>query len=361
MSKFIVYCTTNKVNNKIYIGVHKTTDDLKFDFYIGCGVYINQPSTYNKAKTVFQRAVQKYGVNNFYRQTIAIFDNEEDAFNLEAEIVNENFLSRLDVYNTILGGYGGDRGINAKPCYQYDLNGNFIREFPNRQEAARTINKGFTTIKRAIKDKIKAGEWFWSDIKVDKLNLSEYKTITNRVPVFEYTITGEYNCCYESYNDAARCNNVSSSRIKEATLCGIDCNNKKFSLEFMPNYSDAKLKYLKNIPVYLYTLSGIYINTFSNLEEVKKYLKAKTDLFKYIRLNTPYKEYQLSFEKLKSMPDKTDKKPINRKIAQYDINGNLIREFNSITEAVKLYGTGVKHCLSGRNHYSKGFTYKYID
>lgn len=35
--KWIVYCTTCSVNNKIYIGVHKTLDPYKFDGYIGGG------------------------------------------------------------------------------------------------------------------------------------------------------------------------------------------------------------------------------------------------------------------------------------------------------------------------------------
>lgn len=86
MSKYIVYCTTCNINNKIYVGTHKTNDNLSFDGYIGCGVYINAPSTYNKAKTVFQRAVQKYGHSSFNRKTIAVFDNEEDAYSLEAEV-----------------------------------------------------------------------------------------------------------------------------------------------------------------------------------------------------------------------------------------------------------------------------------
>nr|DAR62378.1 MAG TPA: GIY-YIG nuclease superfamily protein [Bacteriophage sp.] len=40
MEKFIVYCTTCTVNNKIYIGVHKTNKET-FDGYLGCGVCIS--------------------------------------------------------------------------------------------------------------------------------------------------------------------------------------------------------------------------------------------------------------------------------------------------------------------------------
>lgn len=362
MDKFIVYCTTCRINNKIYIGVHKTTNPEIFDNYVGDGVYITQPSTYKYGKTIFQRAVNKYGVKNFIRKVLAVFDDEDDAYSLEADIVNEEFLKRSDVYNMVLGGNGGDRGLNAKPCYQYTLNGEYIRSFSNRQEASRFVNKGFTTIKRAIKEKIKAGDWYWSEEKVDKLDLSLYKTTTNRIPVFQYSITGEYDCCYESISDAARCNNTSISELRKAYLLGIALNNKQFSLEFSLQFSTAKLEQLKQSKVYLYKVTGEFIKEFNNSKALGKYLNTKSDLFKYIRLGKVFKDkYQFSFEKVPSLPDRSIKRPASRKIAQYDLQGNLVQTFNTISECVKIYGTGVKHCLSGRNHQSKGYTYKYID
>jgi len=88
---YLVYQTTNLINNKIYIGVH-TTKNLK-DGYLGSG----------KALT---HAITKYGRENFKREILFYFDNPEEMFKKEIELVNEEFLKREDVYNLKVGGFG---------------------------------------------------------------------------------------------------------------------------------------------------------------------------------------------------------------------------------------------------------------
>ena len=124
--KYIVYQTINTVNNKIYIGIHKTKDPEIFDGYLGCGVYINSPSSYMYPTTPFQCAIKKYGVSKFKRTTIKIFDSLEEAFNLEKELVNYDFIKREDTYNAALGGGGGNQHL-VKVC-QFTLEGNFIKK-----------------------------------------------------------------------------------------------------------------------------------------------------------------------------------------------------------------------------------------
>lgn len=113
--KVIVYLTTNLVNKKIYIGVHKCKEH-EYSFYIGNGVYNTVPSTYMHPKTKFQAAVKKYGPKNFKRVTIKEFDNEDDAYFLESELVDKEFLKRTDVYNMVLGGRAGVFYSISQPC-----------------------------------------------------------------------------------------------------------------------------------------------------------------------------------------------------------------------------------------------------
>ena len=168
--KYIVYQTVNKVNNKIYIGVHGTELD-EFDGYIGNGVNIYRPATYLHPKTPFQFAVKKYGIKNFIRTTIGEFNNEEDAYALEAQLVDENFLRRDDVYNLALGGRLNCDNLHnpKKEIHMYDLDGNYVRSFAGLNIAARTINPKASNgshITRAIKTGGVYQNYQWSYEKV---------------------------------------------------------------------------------------------------------------------------------------------------------------------------------------------------
>jgi hypothetical protein len=54
-----------------------------------------------------QKAVEKYGLENFKKEILFDYDNIEDMVNKEAELVNEEFVNRKDVYNVSMGGPGG--------------------------------------------------------------------------------------------------------------------------------------------------------------------------------------------------------------------------------------------------------------
>jgi hypothetical protein len=89
MAFHVVYKTTNKINNKYYIGVHSTTNIN--DNYMGSG-------------TALKLAIIKYGPENFIKEVIAIFDSREEALSLESKLVTEELILDKGCYNLTFGG-----------------------------------------------------------------------------------------------------------------------------------------------------------------------------------------------------------------------------------------------------------------
>lgn len=93
MKQHYIYLTTNLVNNKKYIGKHY--GELN-DEYIGSGL-------------ILQRAVEKYGKQNFVKQILYISSNNEENNLKEKEyIAKYNATQNEQFYNIAQGGDGGN-------------------------------------------------------------------------------------------------------------------------------------------------------------------------------------------------------------------------------------------------------------
>lgn len=97
MQHFILYKTTNLVNNKSYIGIHQTTD--LDDGYLGSGL-------------AFKRAIKKYGKENFQREILEYCNSFNELLEKEKHYVNENWVGKDDNYNLKTGGQSS--GILSK-------------------------------------------------------------------------------------------------------------------------------------------------------------------------------------------------------------------------------------------------------
>ena len=94
---YFLYKITNTVNNKIYLGKHKTKN--LDDGYFGSG-------------KLLKRAIAKYGKENFFFEVLKQFNSEEELNQAEKELITEEFCQRDDNYNLCVGGKGGFSYIN---------------------------------------------------------------------------------------------------------------------------------------------------------------------------------------------------------------------------------------------------------
>lgn len=86
---YTVYRTINLINNKEYIGIHRTENPN--DLYLGSG-------------ETLKKAIRQYGKENFKKEILFIFDNPEEMIAKEAELVNEEYVKRENTYNLVSGG-----------------------------------------------------------------------------------------------------------------------------------------------------------------------------------------------------------------------------------------------------------------
>jgi group I intron endonuclease len=124
--KYTIYQIINTINSKIYIGKHQTNDID--DGYMGSGKNL-------------KRAIKKYGIENFVKEVLYVFDSEKEMNYKEAELVTEEFCLREDTYNICVGGQGGFSHIN--------LDENFRK---NKNKKARRVTDSILKIKYGVEN-----------------------------------------------------------------------------------------------------------------------------------------------------------------------------------------------------------------
>lgn len=105
MSDYIytLYKTTCLLNDKIYIGIHRTKNP--HDNYLGSGREI-------------KRAIRKYGKINFKKEILEILPTEQAMYDREKEIVTSEFVLREDNYNVALGGWGRPKMVKKSDAFK---------------------------------------------------------------------------------------------------------------------------------------------------------------------------------------------------------------------------------------------------
>lgn len=349
--KYIVYCTTCIINGKIYIGVHKTENPDTFDGYIGCGL----TCVPKHPKTQFHYAVKKYGYNKFRRSTLFIFNNKEEAYNKEAEIVNDDFVKRKDNYNTIIGGIVNIE--NYKPIYQYKMDGSFLKKWDSTKDAIEYFGCNGDKFNIAIKDKRSALNSYWCEDYYEKLDISKYRK-SNHQEVYCYNINGELLNMFNNAKEAGEYYNITKSSINDAISHKKMIHNMYFISDIM---NAENIISLNN---FIYQLSDFNVSLYKDNKKVRTYTSIH-QASKETKLSREYIKKQIEMRSgiwaygfSETYPQNANIKQ-KVQIGQYDLNNNLIKVWDGLFECQKQFPKVRDVLRNGRKH-THGFSFKII-
>lgn len=256
------------------IGIYKILNNITGDFYIGSSCNLKQrKNTHFRSlrkgthhSIILQRAVNKYGIDNFIFEIIEnckkekLIEKEQYYFDLLYPLYNiaKKAGSTIGIKNT-------DEQKNKKRIY-------------------------------AIKNNVKPPAKTWID-KQKSVRMLEYETL-------------EILHVFDSISQACRFIGKDETFCSTISSC---CGNKRYSaFGYRWCYSENPISELR------------------------------------------YKKEKKAWNKgLKTNNNKS------KKVKQYDLQHNFIKEWSSVKEAEKSTGKGISNCANGRSKSSGGFIWKY--
>ena len=360
--KYIVYLTTNKkakINgiNRIYIGVHKTENPNVFDGYIGCGVKIQQPSTYKYPKSPFQYAVKKYGVSAFERITLFIYDTAKEAYAKEREIVTEEFIAQSHTYNVALGGEYEER---YKPLYQFDYDGNLIKKWDVSEDCYEFYGYPRSKFEGPKKNKCAFLDSYWSTSPT--IDVSEYsnKNVTNTI--YLYNKDGKLLKEFISQAECARYINYDTGELSRAIKYQKLIKKQYYVSNKLVDQFISKLRrnYISET-FYVYNVDDTYIGSYKGKEIMNVINLHSWDYLNHVIYNNNgwYKDFYISTEPIEHVPNKRIGRGITVNV--YDKYGTYIETLNSVKEVREKYkvpSSKIKNIQQGDRYYGD-YIFKY--
>lgn len=256
--------------------------------------------------------------------------------------------------------YPTDR-IDCVKVYQFDLDGNFIKEHYSMSSAADHVNgtiDGLGQMLRGIRKTYKG--YYWNREKV--FNYIPPKDV--RRPVVQYDLEGNFIKRFDSVMDAKRFYGYKTHKSIESV-----CNGKTLTAHgFVWRYEgDPYDKYPEIIkfnlnfnsygkPVDVYTCDGIFVNTFSTMIEASKETNADKGNISACCLGKVKSANGYIFRFHGDPLTKFDisGKTQSQSIYVYDFKGNLIKKYRSKNMAHKELSIGyheIENICEGKNNH----------
>lgn len=289
---YLVYRHTSP-SGKVYIGI--TCQSAKKRWQNGKGyTKNNQP--------YFNAAILKYGWNNFKHEILLKDRTESEAKYAERYLIKWYKLHNIS-YNITDGGEGmlGHRvEVLLKKIWQYDLQGNFMKEYSCIKDAAIELSYDAAVISHAVDKAVCKDFFFFSKKGLDKKDqiIKDYNKRQFEKRVVKLDLSFQFIESYDSIVAASKENNLSVDVIGNAITRKTRGGNFYWIKEKDINNLDVSKFKNQN------TKSVILINAitkeeiiFNTVTEAAKFLNYKEDgmLRKHSRLGTVCRGYYVKW------------------------------------------------------------------
>lgn len=147
--KYIIYKTQNIITGEYYFGKHRQNNPQEFDGYYG-------------SSPTLLLEIETYGTENFVRETLGVYDCEDECYAAEERIIGDLWFSDPLCYNKQPGGKGfgsGDRhysfGVGFTDSHKENLSKARKKRPPATLETRRKMSVSRTGTKRSAETKAK--------------------------------------------------------------------------------------------------------------------------------------------------------------------------------------------------------------
>ena len=158
--------------------------------------------------------MNNHGIENF---SIKLLETTEDLDERE-----KFWIKRLKTHCS-QGGYNLTWGGEFRPdaikvsCCQYDLNGNFLKQYKSITEASRAVNGSIANILKVLHGELRIAYGFrWSYQRLQKLEKIPNNYTGAAKPVYQYDLNGNFIQKFNSTKEAARILQKSQGNISSA-------------------------------------------------------------------------------------------------------------------------------------------------
>ena len=299
-----IYITTNNINGKKYIGQKVYSNNWKN--YLGSGIHL-------------KRAIKKYGKKNFTRE---IIDEAEDKKQLDEKekywISYYNAVNSDKFYNIAEGGDGG----NTRLGYTEE-------EFSLSEQ------------KRICKVKESTSKRYGENSSMHKLKEEDVKGIISDLLNNEYLkdIALKYNISKETVRDIY--NHVTWKYLTK-------------NIDFPKQKRDTRIGNKKAVKQY--NINGKLLSVYESAKEAE----TKTNINRKLIFKSCNGENTKAGGFVwRYYNDEFNKYPIDNPhfvpIIQYSLDGEKIKRYSSIKDAINIYGKSISSVIQGRTKSAYGF------